>query len=94
MRPEFAPYTLEIRRNVEKQFDKLSDQDVLRIVEALDRLALLGMGDIKDIGEDYPGRYRFRVGSWRVYFNLDGQVIDVVAIEKRGEAYKKRSRNR
>ena len=94
MRPEFAPYTLEIRRSVEKQFDKLSDQDTLRIIEALDRLALLGMGDIKDIGEDYPGRYRFRVGSWRVYFNLDEQVIDVVALEKRGEEYKKRSRNR
>jgi mRNA-degrading endonuclease RelE of RelBE toxin-antitoxin system len=92
--PEFAPFTLEIRRNVEKQLDKLSDQDTLRIVEALDRLALLGMGDIKDIGEDYPCRYRFRIGGWRIYFNLDRQVIDVVAIEKRGEAYKKRSRNR
>jgi mRNA-degrading endonuclease RelE of RelBE toxin-antitoxin system len=94
MRPELAPYVVEIRRSAQKQLDRLSDEDASRIEEALLRMAELGIGDVKDIGDDYAGRYRMRVGSWRVYFNLDGNVIDVALFEKRGEAYKRRARNK
>jgi mRNA-degrading endonuclease RelE of RelBE toxin-antitoxin system len=94
MRPEVAPYQLELRRSVQKQLNHLSDEDANRIAESLERMAELGIGDVKDIGDDYTGRYRLRVGDWRVYFNLDGSIIDVILLEKRGEAYKKRSRNK
>jgi mRNA-degrading endonuclease RelE of RelBE toxin-antitoxin system len=94
VRPEFAPYTVEIRRGLEKQLDQVSDQDALRIVEALERLGIFGIGDVKDVGQDYPGRYRLRVGHWRIYFNVTSRTIDAVALEKRGEAYKRRSRNK
>jgi mRNA-degrading endonuclease RelE of RelBE toxin-antitoxin system len=94
MRPEVAPYQLEFRRSVQKQMDRLSDEDANRIAESLERMAELGIGDVKDIGGDYTGRYRLRVGHWRIYFNLDGKMIDVTLLEKRGEAYKKRSRNK
>ncbi len=94
MRPEIAPYQLEIRRSVQKQLNHMSDEDAVRLVESLERMAQLGIGDVKDIGDAYTGRYRLRVGDWRVYFNLDGRIIDVTLLEKRGEAYKKRSRNK
>ncbi|WP_275784013.1 type II toxin-antitoxin system RelE family toxin [Pararhizobium gei] len=32
--------------------------------------------------------YRLRVGDWRVIFNEDGLVIDVIKIAGRGEVYK------
>jgi mRNA-degrading endonuclease RelE of RelBE toxin-antitoxin system len=94
VRPEFAPYTVEIRRSLEKQLEQISDQDAMRIADALERLGILGMGDVKDVGQDYPGRYRLRVGNLRIYFDVVGRIIVAVALEKRGEAYKRRSRNR
>jgi mRNA interferase RelE/StbE len=94
MRPEVAPYQIDIRRTAQKQLDRLSDEDADRIAESLQRMAQLGIGDVKDIGDDYAGRYRLRVGDWRVYFNLEGNIIEVILLEKRGEAYKKRSRNK
>jgi mRNA-degrading endonuclease RelE of RelBE toxin-antitoxin system len=94
MRRELAPYLVEIRKGAQKQLDRLSDEDTTRIVEALFRMAELGIGDVKDIGDDYAGNYRMRVGSWRIYFNLDGNIIDVALLEKRGKAYTRRSRNK
>ncbi len=38
-----------------------------------------------------PG-YRLRVGDWRVIFDMDGETLDVLAIEVRGEVYKPRRR--
>ena len=93
MRPDTAPYLVEVRRGAQKQLARLSDEDANRIVEALFRMAELGIGDVKDIGADYAGKYRLRVGNWRIFFNLDGNVIDVTRLKKRGEAYRLRSRN-
>ncbi len=38
-----------------------------------------------------PG-FRLRVGDWRVLFERDETALDVLAIERRGEAYKPRRR--
>ena len=38
-----------------------------------------------------PG-YRLRVGDWRVIFDMDAEVLDVLAIETRGDVYKPRKR--
>ena len=94
MRPEFAPFQLELRAVAVKQLGKLSDLDAERIQGALERMAELGIGDIKDVGDDYPGKFRLRVGKLRIYFDFDDGIIDVKALEKRGEAYKRRSRNK
>ena len=34
--------------------------------------------------------YRLRVGNWRVIFNSDGVVLDVIKIGPRGQVYKRR----
>ena len=94
MRPEFAPFQLELRATAVKQLGKLSDLDAERINHALERMAELGIGDIKDVGDDYPGKFRLRVGKLRIYFDLNDKIIDIKALEKRGEAYKRRSRNK
>lgn len=38
-----------------------------------------------------PG-FRLRVGRWRVIFDMDAEVLDVLAIETRGDVYKPRKR--
>jgi mRNA-degrading endonuclease RelE of RelBE toxin-antitoxin system len=94
VRVELAPLSLEIDRPARKQIAKLSVQNAERLLLALENMALTGEGDVKDVGNDFPGDFRLRVGDLRVYFNVEGRTIRVRAIEKRGEAYKRKSRNR
>jgi mRNA interferase RelE/StbE len=61
-----------------------------RIVNAVDRYAATGQGDVVRL----HGRsdYRLRVGSWRVIFDLDQSArrVVVTAVEPRREAYRRR----
>ena len=57
-------------------------------------LALSALGDVVGVGDNLPGVFRLRVGNLRVYFDVEDQTIKVRALEKRGEAYKRKSRNR
>ncbi|HEY8604704.1 type II toxin-antitoxin system RelE family toxin [Tsuneonella suprasediminis] len=33
------------------------------------------------------GCYRLRVGDWRVFFDRDGNILNILAIRPRGNAY-------
>jgi mRNA-degrading endonuclease RelE of RelBE toxin-antitoxin system len=94
VRPEFAPYEFMLAKAFQKQLDRLSNQDLERIGDALQRLSLEGLGDIKDVGDDMAGAFRLRVGAWRILFDVEERTIFVRVLEKRGEAYKRRSRNK
>ncbi|MCD8053495.1 MAG: type II toxin-antitoxin system RelE/ParE family toxin [Lachnospiraceae bacterium] len=55
-----------------------------RIVEAISKLPL--EGDIKKLqGTD---GYRLRVGDYRILFDVNGLVIDIINIGNRGQIYK------
>jgi mRNA-degrading endonuclease RelE of RelBE toxin-antitoxin system len=94
VRPELVPYELALSKSFQKQFAHLSDQDATRVAGALQRLSLEGLGDVKDVGDDMAGAFRLRVGSLRILFDVQAQRILVQSMEKRGEAFKKRSRNK
>jgi mRNA-degrading endonuclease RelE of RelBE toxin-antitoxin system len=94
VRPELAPYELALGKTFQKQLSHLSDQDAERVAVALQRLSLEGIGDIKDVGDDMSGAFRLRVGSLRILFDVEERKILVRVLEKRGEAYKRRSRNK
>jgi mRNA-degrading endonuclease RelE of RelBE toxin-antitoxin system len=96
IRPELAPYRLELSRNARKELEQLSAENAERVAAALVALCESGTGDIKDLGEGYIGAYSLRVGSLRVYLDvvLPERTITVVGLEKRGEAYRRKSRKR
>jgi len=62
--------------------------DAGRIVRALESLAVTGLGDVKALKGALKGRYRLRVGKWRVFltFNRPGSIT-VVDVDNRGQAY-------
>ena len=65
----------------------LKRQDVpsqKRLITAISRLPL--EGDIKKL--QGIGGYRLRVGNFRVLFNIDGIIIDIIDIGNRGQIYK------
>ena len=57
-------------------------------MRSLEAFAITGNGDIKALKGALKGRYRLRVGKWRVFFGLDqpGTIV-VIEIDNRGQAY-------
>lgn len=65
----------------------LKRQDVpsqKRLIAAISRLPL--EGDIKKL-QGIDG-YRLRVGNFKVLFNVNGIIIDIIDIGNRGQIYK------
>jgi mRNA-degrading endonuclease RelE of RelBE toxin-antitoxin system len=64
-------------------------EEALLILKALTRFAVKGAGDIRKLTDDPQGRYRFRVGDYRVFFRFEtDDVIHVLSVENRREAYR------
>jgi mRNA-degrading endonuclease RelE of RelBE toxin-antitoxin system len=94
VRPELTPYTIITNRVVNKQLGQLSSENEIRVLEALENLALSAVGDVVNVGNNLPGTFQLRVGDLRIYFDVEEQTIKVRLLEKRGEAYRRKFRNR
>jgi mRNA-degrading endonuclease RelE of RelBE toxin-antitoxin system len=62
--------------------------DAERVIRALEGFAATGLGDVKALKGALKGRYRLRVGKWRIFFSLDqpGRVV-VSDVDNRDQAY-------
>lgn len=62
----------------------------LRVVEALERYATSGYGDVVRLQGVEPPQHRLRVGEWRVRFTVDrkARVLYVLSVQPRGRAYR------
>jgi mRNA interferase RelE/StbE len=66
------------------------DPDVAdRVMNALDRFALEGWGDVRRLTGIDPPEYRLRMGKWRIRFRVDHQTetVHVLHVLRRDEAY-------
>ena len=77
----YKPAALRVLRH-------LDPIDAKRVFRALELFADTGYGDVKALKGPLKGRYRLRVGKWRVIFGLpEAGTILVTEIDNRGEAY-------
>jgi mRNA-degrading endonuclease RelE of RelBE toxin-antitoxin system len=72
----------------QRELARMDHSDAERIVHALEAFAADGRGDVKALKGALKGRYRLRIGKWRVFFSLDqpGHVV-VTDVDNRGQAY-------
>jgi mRNA interferase RelE/StbE len=82
-------YTLDYTRRAHRDLRRLDHPVAERILEALERLARDGTGDVRPL-TGQPGRYRLRVGDWRVGFTRDREAaaLAVLWILPRSRAYR------
>ncbi len=83
-------------KRAEKDLRRLTEQHQISMVIALEQYALTGLGDVKLL-QGYTNVFRLRNGDYRSCFVIIGTqplVIEVMLIEKRGQAYSKRSKKR
>lgn len=65
----------------------LKKQDTTTRQRIVDAINALPSGDVKKL-QGYPF-YRLRVGTYRVIFDMDGNVLYILKIENRGQVYKR-----
>jgi len=71
------------------QLRNIDPENAMRILLALTRLADTGAGNVKRLQGSLAGTLRLRVGPWRIRYRYTepGRPL-VLAIEKRGDAYR------
>ena len=55
VRPELTPYLIVTNRTVDKQLSQLSSENEIRVLNALEHLALSALGDVVDVGDNLYG---------------------------------------
>ena len=79
-------YRLEIKEEARQQLRALPKEQRSRIGARLEALQTDLGGDVKKLSLR-THEYRLRVGSFRVLFVLEGDLIRVYAVKDRKEAY-------
>jgi mRNA-degrading endonuclease RelE of RelBE toxin-antitoxin system len=69
-----------------KVIDKLDTNTAGRIFKGI--MGLPDKGDIKPLEGEHTGRFRLRVGSWRILYVIDSNSVMIDYILPRGKAYK------
>ena len=79
-------YRLEIKEEARQQLRALPKEQRRNIGRRLDGLQKDFSGDVKKLSAK-TREYRLRMGSLRVLFTLEGDLISVYAVKDRKKAY-------
>lgn len=80
--------SLLYRPAAQRKLTRMERSDAQRVIRALEVFAASGGGDVKALHGPLRGRYRLRVGKWRVLFSLDQSAnVVVIDVDNRGQAY-------
>ena len=79
---------LVYRPAAQRELHHMDRSEAQRIIRGLEGFASTGLGDVKALKGALKGRYRLRVGKWRIFFSLDqpGNIV-VTDVDNRGQAY-------
>jgi len=70
-----------------KDIAALDKKIARRVKQAVERFAETGAGSVKKL-QDIDPEYRLRAGDYRARFELDGDIIRVLRVRNRREAYR------
>ena len=79
-------YRLEIKEEARRQLRALAKEQRRKVGERLDALQSSLSGEVKKLTAK-THEYRLRVGSLRVLFTLEKDLISVYAVRDRKQAY-------
>jgi mRNA interferase RelE/StbE len=61
----------------------------MRIFENILRFARTGRGDVVALQGEFAGRFRLRVGDFRVLFTLEKGAMRILGVRHRSQAYRR-----
>jgi mRNA interferase RelE/StbE len=81
-------YKVLLTQRALKDLDALEKQVRIRIINKLKEYASQPIGDIRKLESPKIGTYRFRVGEYRVVFDIDGENLVVLRAGHRKTIYR------
>lgn len=85
----FEVYSYEFKSKALKQLKNLDRPIQRKIIKRLEFLCKQEiLFNIKHLTDPKIGNYRFRIGDYRVIFDIDGKMITILLIGHRREIYK------
>lgn len=86
-----ASYKIQWKNSAKKELKKLDKQIILRILQAIEKLATnpYSSGSKKLMGSE--SIYRIRVGDYRIIYNIQSLVltIEIIKVGHRRKVYRK-----
>ena len=79
-------YELVIATRFYKDLRKIDPQDQNRILEALRQIGQEPYAGRKVVVAE-TGQYRWRVGPYRIRYDIEGDIVHVLRVRHRREAY-------
>ena len=76
------------KQTAKKDLRRLESALAQRLILAVEIFAETGRGDVKSLQGSYPRMFRLRIGDWRIIFQVEGDVLNVLRVLPRGQAYK------
>ena len=87
MTDDVNEYELVIAKRFLKDMRKISREDQVRVRRALGRIQLEPYWGRKVVAAE-TGQYRWRIGSLRIRYDIEGRKIQVLKVNKREDAYR------
>jgi mRNA interferase RelE/StbE len=81
-------YKVLLTQRALKDLDALEKHVRIRIINKLKEYASQPIGDIRKLESPKIGTYRFRVGEYRVVFDIDGENLVVLRAGHRKTIYR------
>jgi len=81
-------YKVLLTQRAVKDIDSLEKQIRIRILKKLKKYASKPIRDIRKLESPKIGTYRFRVGEYRVVFDIDGENLVVLRAGHRKTIYR------
>jgi mRNA-degrading endonuclease RelE of RelBE toxin-antitoxin system len=82
------PYRIEWLNEARTDIRTLDRPTVMRLFEGVLRFARTGSGGVKALQGDMAGSLRLRLGDYRVFFTLEDNVMRILGVRHRSEAYR------
>jgi len=67
---------------------RIDREAALRILEGLARFLFTEEGDVRLLKGSDPREYRLRVGDYRIHFQDHGDILQILSVRHRREAYR------
>jgi mRNA interferase RelE/StbE len=85
-----ASYRVEVSATAEKQLKKLSRDDRIRVLRAIQNLAETPRPPGCRKLQGYDDVYRIRIGKYRVLYSVDGRriIVTVLKVAHRRDVYR------
>jgi mRNA interferase RelE/StbE len=83
-----SKFTLVITRSFFKDLQKINQPDQIRIRKALPEIEANPYKGRKVVSADI-GQYRWRVGSYRIRYDISGSEVIILRVIKREDVYRR-----